>query len=361
MTKESGSRNTDIIGKRKGVLDFPDGKRIQGLGKNEEIVLGSLITAFKQGEKQVSSKEITDISPGAIHSAVFQLRMRKKLPEGWAIDNPPLISKGIGHGYSLRQVEAAKTSLEIPVILPDGAKLVGLSKLKKIVLHLLIDRSLSGQSASKTELKEVYEASGIRKAGKDGITNVIAELNRILTNRNVDYAIRNLTSNIERSRGIESRYFFTISAPMLKTESPENPDIVPKPYKSKAELISGKIKKQIALRLSLNVLSYMARGETTRLNRLVQIHMEKAALSQGVTFLDIFGDMSLDQVKSVFIETIDSVMQAYWNSIAKNPSPEETELAQQYMRLKNFGYTRERVIQELRRYFDIPVPEKYIL
>lgn len=266
--------------------------------------------------------------------------------------------------------------------LPDGTKLFSLTPLEKRVLQLLIDRSLNGHPASKTELKEVYEADGVHKAGKDGITIFITRLNRLLKDRNVDYVIKNLTSKSKRNRGIEANYFFTtkedqqkqppsISPPMLKTESPENPNIAPKPYEGKkAELIRKKRQDQIELRLTLNVLSCVAKGETTQLNRLVQIHMEKAALSQGVTFLAIFEGMSFDQVKSSFIKTIDSVMEAYWDFIPKNPgpgkpspeeSPEETELAKQCANLKNSGYTTERVIRELCRHFDILIPEKYIL
>ena len=182
---------------------------------------------------------------------------------------------------------------ETSVIFFDGIKLAGLTKLRKEVLQLLIDRSLKGEPVSKTGLEEVYEADGVRKAGKNSIVDLVVRLNEILRNRNLNYAIKNLTSSREKQQGIEASYFLedhekqpqSSSAPIPETASPENP---------KAKLISKEVKNQIALTLTLNVLSYVAKGETTRLNRLVQIHMQKATLSQGVTFLDIFGDMSQD-------------------------------------------------------------------
>ena len=286
MTKESGSHNTDISRKVKGILDFPDGKRVQGLGENE-----------------------------------------------------------------------AKP--ETSVIFSDGIKLAGLTKLRKNILQLLIDRSLNGESVSKTELKEVYEADGVRKAGKDSIADFIVRLNGMLKNRNLSYTIENLTSRRETPRGIEASYFFTTSDPTPETASPENPDIEPESHKNKIQL-SKEAEKKIQVRLAVNILSAMAEGQTNRLNGLVNIHIENAARSQGATFLDIFRDMSQDEVKSSFIGIIGSAIETYWDFNTKNPSPEEIELAKQCIRLKKY-HTREGVIQELCRYFDIPVPEKYIL
>ena len=303
MTKESGSHNIGISRKIKGVLDFPDGKRLQGLGKN--------------GAKP-----------------------------------------------------------EISVIFFDGIKLVGLTKLRKEILQLLIDRSLNGESVSKTELKEIYEADGVHKAGKDSIADFIVRLNELLRKRNLDYVIKNLTSSREKQQGIEARYLFTtkedqqkqptsLFVPELESEAVEADNAETKPHENKIKL-SEETKKKIGLKLAINVLSPTVAGQTNKLNGLVNIHMYDAALSYDVDFRDMFGeDISQDQIKESFIKILDSVMRAYWDSNTKNidqniNDPEEIKLVKQFINLKNPYYTREGIIRELRRYFGIPVPEKYI-
>lgn len=405
---------TKILSKRQPFL-LPNNETILLTGEQRRV-LTQLIRASKEGKDHVPNEELmarqiaNGTSPNRADGVLLKTiyKINKAMGDtGYEVRNlttPQMRNEGIKGGYAFgekttntnnhqAETQAIFSSPDSPtsvgtekrdlyvkpeearekdfVVFEDGTKLDGLKPYEKAMLEKAIEKSKNGEPMSIDEFKQIYlPFSGNPTVTDKYIRGIVLDL-RKKVEESTDYTLAR-TGPVNKLRDyvlvrITQEENYKEKNPIGdKTDSPKSP-IADGMRETKLKKEEAKrkrqpaemVKEQMPVYFANDIVSAIAKGQLSKLNRSVHILLEKSLKQitfSNLTLADILAGAPIEQVKRDFITELHFQLERGFNSITdpESLSPEERELIDNCNKARRLGYDPSSIITYTRRHFDIP-------